>query len=261
MNIDSNESIYMDMYTWGLKHIPYEEIEEACYRVGKVIRVKDYDNYWRGYYRSYFNKGNYYESLMKIEENFYENSSRRMMKDYSEYPLNPLEYMPEVEEKWVPCSKNNKPLISWSKYCLRFNEAVAYKNQVYLGENMRGQRLIVFDCDGDHVKDNLDMETIYFLWQYSFKTHTLSKNKKLCEYSGYENITEDVPASFHLTFTTNRVIPSMHFPWCHIDLLGNENNQLRYWKDKQWNGKLPMEMDSYIWNEIKEYVERRKTVG
>jgi len=259
LNISLDESIYMDMYTWGLKHIDIAIIETQCKLIGKPIRKKDYDNYWRGYYRSYFREdGGYWKSLMRLNGNFSANQTRRMMQDYWDYPLNPLDRMPDVKEKWVPCSSNNKPLIPWSKYCLRFEEAVAYKNQVYLGENMRGQRLVVIDCDGDHNENDLDLETIYFLWQYSFKTHTLVKQKYLYEYGGYENVLERVPASFHLTFTTNRVIPSMHFPWCHIDILGNENNQLRYWKTKQWNGKLPMQMDDIIWNEIKEYVERRK---
>jgi hypothetical protein len=126
-----------------------------------------------------------------------------------------------------------------------------------MAENMIGQRRIVIDCDGDHT-DTLDMETIAFLWRYSSITHTLCKPRKIKEYPGYENTGLDIPASFHLTFSVDRVIPTMHFPYAGIDIVGNRRNSLRYFKNKEWNGRQPAELTADIWQDLQAYIKHRK---
>ena len=66
-----------------------------------------------------------------------------------------------------------------------------------------------------------------------------------------------MPASFHLTFAVDRVIPTMHFSKAHMDIVGNKENSLRYLKNKIWNGIEPLPMNEAIWDDIKSYVERR----
>ncbi len=135
-------------------------------------------------------------------------------------------------------------------------DAQAYFGSVYLGENMKDLHHIVIDCDGDH--NGLHLETIKFLYKYREMTHCLSKPKQLWEYG--EELPQDadpwMTASFHLTFMTDRWIPTMHFPKAHIDIVGNHNNSLRYWKNKTWNHRAPLQLTEEIWNDIRQFVER-----
>ena len=254
LNISPNESIYFDMYTWGLKQVPYEEIVAECATVGKQIRQKDHDNYWRGYYKS----------ALKSERNIFsisrpwENKVDKLDMKLSDYEKNPFAGSPPIYQRWVPCSANNKPLIKWSQGCLMYDDALAYTNQVYMAENLRGTQYVVVDCDGDHDDSRLDLETIFELWQYTNITHALVKPKQVKDYPGYEASGCTIPASFHLTFKTDRLIPTIHAPWAHVDILGNQNNQLRYIKKKQWNGREPAELTEDIYQDIVDYLRRRR---
>ena len=73
----------------------------------------------------------------------------------------------------------------------------------------------------------------------------------------YEGYPINAPVSFHLSFMVDRVIPTMHFPKAHIDIIGNQVNSLRYLKTKRWNGMVPMMMTAKIWNEITDYIRMR----
>ena len=141
---------------------------------------------------------------------------------------------------------------------MSLSDAKAMRGCVYLAENTKGTRQVIIDCDGDHSSD-LDLETILFLSRYMDRTHCLMKPKALREYEGGPD--SSMPASYHLTFKTDKVIPTMHFPDAHIDLIGNEKNSLRYWKNKKWNGLQPVELTEDIWNDIIGYAERRSNGG
>lgn len=254
------DSIYFWMYKQGLKHVPLQEILSACRYVGKQVRQKDIENYWNGWYRSslYSLDGNDVFSL-KSEKIYTSSSSSYFDMDYEDYTPHPYPYYPDVMNRWVPCNVDNKPMIKWGKGCMSLADAKAYRNQVYLAENLKGCKFIVIDCDGDH-DSKLDMQTVAHLWRYASITHTLSKPKNICEYEGYESTGCDTPASFHLTFTVDRVIPTMHFPYAHIDIVGNKCNSLRYLKNKRWNGIQPVQMTPEIWNDIRKYITYRKEV-
>lgn len=260
MQIDvPSGSIYPSMYIWGLRHVPWVELETALLKSGKEIRQKDRQNYLNGWQNS-----NIYDNLrppnvpdlfsLPAVDNRYEQYRR---KKWSDYPVHPCLDEPDVIAKWVPCNKDNKPMIQWSQGCMTKIDALSYPGQVYLGENMKGCKTIVIDCDGDHDKV-LDLETIKFLLGFRNTTHMLSKPKKISEYEGYEDSGIEYPASFHLTFAVDKLVPTMHFSWANIDIVGNAKNSLRYYKNKKWNGLDPLPMTDEIWEMIKEYVVYRK---
>lgn len=245
-------SIYFWMYEQGLKHIDLEKIISACHHVGKNVRGKDVENYWNGYHRSDLYHSDAAEDIFMLTRTKRETSASGNFFDirYSEYPTHPYVGMPEIQNRWIPCNKANKPMIKWGNGCMVMADAVAYTNQVYLAENVKGCQFIVVDCDGDHDKENLDMETVRFLGQFRSMTHCLTKP------------TDDgVPLSFHLTFSVDRIIPTMHFPYAHIDIVGNRRNSLRYWKNKKWNGIAPAKMTDDIWSLLQEYIKHRKEIA
>lgn len=248
-----NDSIYLWMYIQGLKHVSYDDVEKAVLDAGKNIRKKDCQNYWNGFYRSDLYSGNPETSMFNVHVN---NEATYRMTKYSEYPEHPYKGMPEIENRWVPCNQNNKPMIKWGNGCLTRQEAKSWIGSKYLAENTKGTQHIIVDCDGDHDEGRLDMETIEFLSKYMHMTHTLYKPKMCLEY-GYGDIS-GLPASYHLTFFTDRVIPTMHFPAAHIDIIGNKENSLRYIKNKVWNNVDMIPMTDEIWDDIKTYIIRRE---
>ena len=249
-------SIYLWMYTQGLKHVELSEIECACRSAGIDIRQKDYENYWNGYYRSDLYVTEKWKTLFTFKDNDSPASLSFESVAWDEYPVHPYIGLPEIENRYVPCNKNNRPMIKWSTGCLSQVDASCFTNQVYLAENLVGTKKIVIDCDGDHEKE-LDMETINFLWSLAQETHSMYKPKAINKYAGYENTGDLRPASFHLTYLVDRIIPTMHLPWCHIDIIGNKKNSLRYFKNKVWNNHSIQPMTGDIWSRLQEYSKSR----
>ena len=250
-------SIYFWMFSMGLKHVPFEDVENAVRRAGKIIRQKDQDNYWNGWYHSDLYHGDAREDLLLLKPRCKPVSTQFLVTDWDDYPEHPYLGQPEVERRWVPCSDRNKPLIKWGNGCMEIEEARLWPWSVYLAENLKGCQHIVIDCDGDH-GDDLDMETINFLWRWSDITHRMDKPKPIAAYPGYEASCDFRPASFHLTFSVDKVVPTMHFPESGIDIVGNRANSLRYMKDKIWNGKPMAPMTEDLWAELQAYVRSRK---
>ena len=252
ISVDPNASVYFDMYRWGLKRVDLSKIEDACKTVGKFLRKKDVENYWRGYYKS----------APESERNIFKLSGREHV-DKLDMPLDswsihPYINQPEIEDRWVPCNRDNKPMVRWGQETMSLSDAEAWPGGTYVAENLRYTRFIVIDCDGDHDENRLDFETVGHLWKYQEMTHTMVKPKFVWEYPGYEDTRLEVPASFHLTFVTDRVIPTIHVPEAHVDILGNQNNQLRYLKRKLWNHRYPMMLTEEIWDDIRTYCKQRK---
>ena len=246
-------SLYFWCYTQGLKHIPLDDIYAAVRAAGKDLRPKDVKNYWNGWYRSDLYGGG--DSVWIVRSRTYEKPG---LLPLTAYPEMPWQYMDNlVEERWVPCNRDNKPMVKWGQGCMSLVDASSWPNQVYLAENNRGCSRIIIDCDGDH-GDKLDLETILFLARYMPKTHTLYKDRMVTDYPGYENSGISEPASFHLSFLVHRIIPTMHFPKAGIDIIGNKENTLRYLKTKSWNGRLPVRLDEGTWDEIRSYIELRE---
>lgn len=248
-------SIYFWMYQQGLRQAPFDEVVSALDQAGKEIRKKDAENYWNGWYNSRL-----YKTHNVLE---FQISSRPSFLDlrYDEYAKHPYLGQPEILNRWVPCNEDGKPLFKWSNGCLTKIDALCMRGCRMLAENMKGTRMVVIDCDGDHDKEHLDLDAIRFLSKYMSKTHCIVKPKKVSEYDP-RNVAEDdpvleLPASFHLTFQVDRLIPTMHFPSAHMDIVGNQANSLRYWKNKEWNGIEPAAMTNEIWEDLKVYVGGR----
>lgn len=151
-------------------------------------------------------------------------------------------------------------MIKWSQGCMTLTDARAVRGCEYLAENLRGTRLVVIDVDGDH-GDGLDVEALRFFARWRDETCCHDKPRLVIDAAGdtaYDLATLSLPTSYHLTFSVDRVIPTMHFPFAHMDLVGNQRNSLRYFKDKLWNGLPPMPMTRETWDMVFDYVERRQ---
>lgn len=253
-------SLYFWCYEEGLKHHELDDVINAVRSTGRELRPKDVQNYWNGWYRSDLYTGQAPGRIwsMELAQGAKTASNLFPGKSYLDYPDHPYLEMPEVEKRWVPCNQDNKPMIPWSDGCMLIEDARAKRNARYLAENMKGTKMIVVDCDGDHT-DDLDFKAISFLSQFREETHCLSKPKLIPEYDGYEHLHLDIPASFHLTFAVDRLIPTMHFPEAGMDIIGNAGNSLRYRKNKTWNHVQPAEMTPEIWDMLRSYVERRRS--
>lgn len=256
-------SIYYWMYEQGLKHVPLDEIELACHQAGKQIRRKDYENYQNGYANSDMNRPGLIEHGSQSSVFQFKGVLKTKGYDttYSSYPDHPYFGRPEISKRWVPCDKHNKPMKPWGQSCDERIDCETLLGCKYVGENMAGTQMIVIDCDGDHDTE-LDMETIKFLHRYAGLTHCLIKPKKVGEYlcpeHPYRGGDNELPASFHLTFFVDKIIPTMHFPKAHIDIVGNKRNSLRYWKNKIWNGIYPAYMNDAVWDDIMAYIKGRE---
>lgn len=264
-------SIYYWMYIQGLKHTELSIIVNACNQYGKEIRNKDFANYWNGYYRSELYTREKISLLNNTNSSTPVSTVTSSYIKWNELPPHPYLNMPEIENRWVPCTKEGKPLIKWGQGCMSLSDAMATLKCESLAENLKGTKFIVIDCDGDH-GESLDLDVIKFLLPYTKITHTLYKPKMVEDYEWYHGhkIKEDsptswssyreVPASFHLTFSVDKVVPTKHFPQAHMDIVGNKMNSIRYIKNKIWNGMDPVPMTEEIWDELMEYAISRQNL-
>ena len=249
----AGESIYLWMYRTGLSMEPLDRVLAALSLAGHEVRDKDLRNYWNGYYRRLLYGRPGFDRMLSVPQ------SQRVMA-YHDYPEHPLDGMPEVANRWVPCSEENRPLIRWGQGCLALSDARAMRGCAYVAENLRGTRLMVVDVDGDH-GGSLDVEVLRFFARWRDETCCHDKRRLVLDattYEQYDLATMALPTSYHLTFSTDRVIPTMHFPSAHVDIVGNQRNSLRYFKDKLWNGLPPMPMTDETWDAMFEFIERRQ---
>ena len=237
------ESIYYWMYDAGLRGFPEAELESILRSSGKQIRRKDWENYRRGYEKSYFVEGRNYRSLT-------DTSIKPKTIDFTAthlYQFTQSINLRNYERRWVPCSKNNKPLIQWSKNLTTYEEAIVFPDSIYIAECMFDTPYIVFDIDGDH-NGILHPDLIHHFEPLINITHALMK-----PHDSGSGLT-----SFHLTFRTDRLIPTKHFTEACIDLLGNKSPQLRYRKNKQWNHVFPAQLTEDIWRYFMDYIAMKQ---
>jgi hypothetical protein len=253
------ESIYYWMYVQGLKGTSsIEQVLMALAEAGHHVRAKDVKNFWNGRNKQkLYGEGN--SIVMPVHPKAA--SSGFFDKKHSDYDELPWLIDPEIRNRFVPCNKDNKPMVKWGEGCLEKEDALAMPGCTYLAENNKGTKRVIIDCDGDH-NGVIDLETIEFCINLGMFTTKLSKPKMLKDYDLLFKLPWQLSchaASFHLTFMTDRIIPTMHFPYAHIDIIGNKCNTLRYFKNKQRTGpKLPLEMTDETWQMLVDYIKMRK---
>ena len=248
----SDQSIYLWMYRKGLAMVPLNEVTAAVILAGHVLRGKDVRNYWNGWYRRVLYGSAPASSLLTTPQG-------RAPLAYDSYPEHPFLGLPEIANRWVPCNRDNRPMIRWGQGCMTLVDARSMRGCEYVAENLRGTRLMVIDVDGDH-DDTLDVDALRFFARWRDETCCHDKRRLVLdatEDEQYDLATMALPTSYHLTFYTDRVIPTMHFPAAHVDVIGNQRNSLRYFKDKLWNGLPPMPMTAETWDDIFDWIERR----
>lgn len=247
----AGQSIYYWMYRQGLQQRPIEDVISEALLAGHDIRNKDYRNYWNGWYR--------HDLHFSRRDMLGQMSAHNGPMAYGDYPDHPYLGQPEIQNCFVPCSKDNRPLIRWGRGTMTLADAEAWPGCVYLAENMMGAQRIVIDVDGDH-GGQLDIDAIRFFDRYREMTCCHEKPDIVLDVDEgpWDLHTACLPTSYHLTFGVTKVIPTMHFPKAHVDIVGNQRNSLRYFKNKRYNGLPPLMMDDKIWLEITDYIERRQ---
>ena len=247
-------SIYMWMYLAGLHAVPFNYLSSLLTGQGKAIREKDIANYKRGYERSYIaNDANTTHTPAASLPRINEGKDLFCFKKLSSFERS--DALRVFSRRWVPCSAQNKPLIRWSEILMDKQQALGYPDSTYLAETTYRASFIVFDIDGDHDR-KLSPGLLRTFAPYMRYTHTLAKRQLVRDIVPALSDTElaYVPTSFHLTFRTDRLIPSKHFANAHIDLLGNATKQLRYRKDKVWNGLVPAPLTDEVWDFFMNYI-------
>ena len=250
-------SIYLWMYRQGLQGRPLDEVVTDCMLGGRDIRPKDLRNYWNGWYKRRL-RGADPMAALGVDP-----CAPMGPLNYSDYPDHPFLGKPEFTACFVPCNGDNRPMVKWSLGTMSLADAMAWPGCRYIAENMLGAQRIVIDVDGDHGGD-LDLETVRFFDRFRYRTCCHEKPDIVFDWY-VENQgeccvdlhTAELPTSYHLTFGVTKVIPTMHFPRAHVDVIGNKRNSLRYFKNKKYNGLPPLMMSEEIWDEIFDWIERR----
>lgn len=240
-------SIYIWMYKQGLRGVALEDCLDLCHASGQEVRDKDIQNWWNGHQRRDVYRTDMF-NLGSLSGNRHLREGILAWEQYPEHPYGPD--VPEIQHRWVPCNEANKPMIKWGEGCWSKVDAKTAIGSHWLAENLKGTRMIVIDFDGDH-GEKVDWETVCFGLQLHelTGTHMLSRPGEI------------TPVSFHLTFRVDRVIPTMHFPAAHIDVVGNKENSLRYWKNKKCTGQPMRLMRPEWWEMLRDYLRKRGCVA
>lgn len=238
-------SPYFDMYRCGLYGVPLEDCVAKCQRNRIAIRQKDLQS-WQD--------GNFKHQMVLMGQEVPQSTRRTELGvPMDEAKLSDFPMMEQgwngCERRFFPCTTDNKPMQKWG-WSRDYTPELYYRADAkalspcgWVGQNMLYQPFIVVDIDGrGHGQD--DPQVIEFGRMYSNRTLTYEDPNK--------------PGSFHLYFSTDRLIPVRHYPWAKLDLMGNSVNAAVYFKDKVSNGMDMMRLDEDIWQSLIDYQKGRK---
>lgn len=237
-------SLYLWMYRQGLRRADIGAIEDAVHEAGRMLRQKDVDNYWNGWYKSTMSEGRWDRDILSLGP-----TARQRYPELSDFPEHPYPDAPNPPCRWVPVGPNGTPLIKWSRGCMMRSEASAWRGACGIAENLVGCKFIAIDFDGDH-GDELDMDCIAMASMLSGFSCAWSK----------PDFVDGMSKSVHVLFRTDRVMPTMHFPEAHIDIIGNEKNSIRYLKNKTCNNIRMSEMTPDLWKFLMEYIRGKESM-
>ena len=222
----ADESWYFACYRAGLQGVTLLELTTAAANVGKELRQKDLDQFFRGQQKN-------------DPFNIPGESAPKVLLSLDEYPY--LSGSWDPTDRYIPAIDPGHVLAKWGTQRHTKEEALSYRGVQLLGENLKGCHFIVIDVDGDHTEVP-DMKVINYWESWIFRTKSLIK---------YDD--DGIPVSFHLEFACDRMIPTMHFN--KVDLLGNANNQARWLKPNKIDNCLPRADVSEVWKDLNRYVQ------
>lgn len=249
----AGESPYFAMFSAGQQGYSLEDSVGYARSLGLPIREKDVRSWEEGK----FERDTFMASRSRSGLNPFttvdkaaiaRKGARDAMPKWEDLPDFPPDWN-GTERRFFPCTQDNRPMHKWGwsstfhPKLLPYTDARVLSPCKWVGQNMLYQPFIVLDIDGvGH--GCTDEAVIQFGNLFKDKTLTYEDPAKL--------------GSFHLYFSTRKLVPVKHFPWAKLDLMGNAVNAAVYFKNKQPNG-LPMaELTPEIWGAIDAYQSNRK---
>lgn len=241
------ESPYFGMYNAGLAGVPFELISNYLGMIGVPIRFKDIQNWKDGMFR---HQMHYDSDVIKPERCVTQTGVSFEQAKLEDFPMYPQNWT-TTERRFFPCTSDNRPMGKWGwrkgfiPELYDYASAKALSPCGWVGQNMLYQRFIVVDIDGvGH--GQTDEAVIAFGNKYKQFTRSYEDPSKV--------------GSFHLYFSTDRIIPVKHFPWAKLDLMGNAVNAAVYMKNKISNNLPMIPLTNNIWQEIISYTNSRKDI-
>lgn len=257
------QSPYFGMFKAGRNGYSCDEVLAHCSMYGIPLRAKDIQAWQDGFFKYQMSSVLFEEQLaakrkqpgsrlnptLKVTIPSLSMEQRRFdsvrLEDFPKLP----DGWKGTERRFFPCTADNRPMCAWGwkenfdpNLMLRA-DAKVLSPVGWVGQNMLYQTFIVMDIDGvGH--GCIDEQVIAFGNRFRNQTMTLEDPAKV--------------GSFHLYFTTNRLIPVKHFPHAKLDLMGNSVNAAVYFKNKVSNGLPAAELTPEIWNEMMKYQLSRK---
>ena len=264
------QSPYFGMFRAGRLGYTIEEVTAHCTAHGIPLRSKDIVSWQDGAFKNQVSNAVWEQRLKeamskpgsrinpvppRVEPVTDRLPSLRLATQprFDDVRLEDLPRLPEgwrgCERRFFPCTADNRPMMQWGwrpgfepNLMLRA-DAAAISPVHWVGMNVLYEPFIVMDIDGvGH--GTKDEQVIEFGTQFREMTMTLEDPRK--------------PGSFHLYFTTDRLVPVKHFPHAKLDLMGNAVNAAVYFKNKVSNGIPPMELTPRVWDAMQRYQVSRK---
>lgn len=264
------QSPYFGMFRAGRLGYTIEEVTAHCTAYGIPLRSKDIVSWQDGAFKNQVSNAIWEQRLKeamskpgsrinpvppRVEPVTDQLPSLRLTTQprFDDVRLEDLPRLPKgwkgCERRFFPCTADNRPMMQWGwrpgfepNLMLRA-DAAAISPVRWVGMNMLYEPFIVMDIDGvGH--GTRDEQVIRFGTQFREMTMTLEDPRK--------------PGSFHLYFTTDRLVPVKHFPHAKLDLMGNAVNAAVYFKNKVSNGIPPMELTPRVWDAMQRYQVSRK---
>lgn len=240
-----NQSPYFNMFKAGFRGIPIENVVARLTQIGIPVRSKDIQAWQDGYFKYQMKQDpSFTPPVRQITETGVVFEEAKL----SDFPMFPQSWQ-GTERRFFPCTNDNRPMQKWgwskdfTPQLYDYASAKALSPCGWVGQNMLYQRFIVLDIDGRGHGDD-DLQVIQFGEQFKQMTMCMEDPAKL--------------GSFHLYFSTDRLIPVKHFPYAKLDLMGNAVNAAVYLKNKVSNG-LPMaQLTEDIWQAVMAYQKGRK---
>lgn len=243
------QSPYYAMFKAGKYGIPIDKVISYANQNGIPLRSKDLVNWDNGYFEYQINV--LHSKPVRQISNKPQVTATGV--SFDDAKLSDFAKLPQgwsgTKKRFFPCSQNNKPLQRWgwtrdySPELYSYAEAKALSPCGYIGQNMLYQPFVVLDIDGAG-HGSIDNQVIQF--------GNLFKNNTMCMED------PNKPGSFHLYFSTDRLIPTRHFVWAKLDLMGNAVNAAVYIKGKKSNGLPIAQLNEEVWELMMNYQQCRK---